>query len=140
MKSPIAMLALLAAAMCARAETAAPNIQELADRLAAVESYVATQKLERAEQAERQKQIRARAKAVQEKQKRYADGKARFEKAFAAYEEKYGQLVLVGYDETAGQRIYKRADGVTVRFTVPKAIEGEAADADTRRTRRRIKK
>lgn len=139
MKRAITTIALLAAAFIGRAGTV-PTIQDLAARLQAVENYVAAQKAERAEAEAKLKARKAKHDAMIERQKAYAAAKAKFEKAFADYEAKYGQLVLVGYDEDNRQRIYRRADGATVRFTVPKRIEGEKPDADTLRTRRRIRK
>ena len=139
MKRAITTIALLAAAFIGRAETV-PTIQDLAARLQAVENYVAAKKAERAEAEAKIKERKAKNDAMIERKKAYAAAKAKFEKAFADYEAKYGQLVLVGYDEENRQRIYRRADGATVRFTVPKRIEGEKPDADTLRTRRRIRK
>ena len=139
MKRAITTIALLAAAFIGRAETVT-TIQDLAARLQAVENYVAAQKAERAEAEAKLKARKAKHDAMIERQKAYAAAKAKFEKACADYEAKYGQLGLVGYDEENRQRIYRRADGATVRFTVPKRIEGEKPDADTLRTRRRIRK
>lgn len=139
MKRAIATIALLAAAFSGRAETE-PTVQDLAARLQAVENYVAAQKAERAEAEAKRKAQKEKTEAMIERRKAYVAAKAKFEKAFADYEAKYGQLVLVGYDEENRQRIYRRADGATVRFTVPKRIDGEKPDADTLRTRRRIRK
>lgn len=97
------------------AQMEAENYTNLLNRVAALEEYVASQKVERAQieakRLERSRIAKERSKADAEHERVNSE----FRKWLSDCRSKYGRMTLVDYDTNTCERIYRRVDGMLMR-------------------------